>query len=388
MRDELVTKARSAEPPWDEVREQRVLARIQDGRKGAAKPATRGPARGVAIGAVALAAAAAVVLLVVTQSGDDAATRTADRDGAGERAETPARLDLRDGSHALLTADAHVRVDMQTEQAVVLTQTAGRVVYDVRHDPSRSFEVRARAVTVRVRGTRFAVAIDGEWIDVAVERGLVEVEAGGRAPLLEAGETIRVRGDGRATRAADVPSGDVAEAAPEATAERGASSEDAERARAATRDGERRRVREAEARHREGSARGSPSSGDGAPVPLGPDELLARADTARRAGRTDDAAAALRELVDRHSRDPRVPTALFTLARIERSRGRHAAAATAFAECRARAPSGPLAEDALAEEATAWVAAGDLARAKETARRYLSLHPSGLYADRMRAIER
>ena len=78
-----------------------------------------------------------------------------------------------------------------------------------------------------------------------------------------------------------------------------------------------------------------------------------------------------------------VARALFTLGRVERSRGRHAAAAEAFARCYKVAPHGSLAEDAVAEEAASWKSAGDNARAKMAAKRYLDLHPAGAHAARM-----
>jgi transmembrane sensor len=81
--------------------------------------------------------------------------------------------------------------------------------------------------------------------------------------------------------------------------------------------------------------------------------------------------------------DPRLASALFTLGRVERARGKHAAAAEAFARCHKVAPHGSLAEDALAEEAVSWRSAGDGARAKAAAQRYMKLHPGGAHAARM-----
>jgi transmembrane sensor len=74
---------------------------------------------------------------------------------------------------------------------------------------------------------------------------------------------------------------------------------------------------------------------------------------------------------------------LFTLGRVERARGKHGAAAEAFARCHRAAPHGALAEDALAEEAVSWKSAGDPARARTTAQRYLKQHPGGAHVARM-----
>ncbi|MDQ3032245.1 MAG: hypothetical protein M3Y87_07505, partial [Myxococcota bacterium] len=65
---------------------------------------------------------------------------------------------------------------------------------------------------------------------------------------------------------------------------------------------------------------------------------------------------------------------------------RDAIAAEAFERSYAEAPHGALAEDALAEAAVSWSAAGRRERARDVARRYLALHPSGLYVDRVRHL--
>jgi len=116
------------------------------------------------------------------------------------------------------------------------------------------------------------------------------------------------------------------------------------------------------------------------------DALFDQVAQARAQGELALAAAKLRELTRKFPRDPRVASAEFTLGRVERARGRHRDAAEAFARCAAFAPNGTLAEEALSEEASSWLSEGDRARAASAARKYLTLHPRGARADRMRSL--
>ncbi len=123
-------------------------------------------------------------------------------------------------------------------------------------------------------------------------------------------------------------------------------------------------------------------AGEEARVPAEADEvgaLLDAADAARRAGRTGDAIAALREAVAHD--DPRRGMALFLLGKLllDRDPG---AAADAFAG--ARVAGGLFAEDALAREVEARGRAGQRARAAALARDYLAAYPDG---HRRRAVE-
>jgi TolA-binding protein len=114
--------------------------------------------------------------------------------------------------------------------------------------------------------------------------------------------------------------------------------------------------------------------------------LLDRADDLRRAGDLAAAAATLRSFVSRYPNDRRAALGWFTLAKVERARGRPAPSAAAFRKSFALAPNGPLAEDALAEEAAAWAAADNMTEARAAAARYLHLFPSGTHSLRMQSI--
>jgi transmembrane sensor len=241
------------------------------------------------------------------------------------------KMFLADGAEVALLEDAQVKIDEQGDELVRVTQSSGEARYDVKPNPKRRFAVRAADVTVRVLGTAFTVTLANNKVKVHVLRGRVEVEGGGKTTELAIGETL------------EVP-----------------------------------------------AVRPSESPVASTPPPLekkaaGPtvEALLAKADEARGAHRYDEAATALRTMIAAYPGDPRVASALFTLGRVERARGRHGAAAEAFARCHKVAPHGSLAEDALAEEALSWKSAGDAARARAAAQRYVKLHPGGAHVARM-----
>ena len=281
------------------------------------------------------------------------------RSGADSVATTPSAvapsestMALADGSRAVLAADASVQVQEQRPERVHLLQRRGSVRYEVRPDPSREFVVRAADTVVRVRGTIFVVDVRDGAVEVQVQRGRVEVEHGGTKRDLVVGESLRV------PTAAGAP-------APEALG--GA------------------RIPRPR-RRRRAAAPSFPDDRSTEPVVPSAASLQAAADTARIAGDNAQAATALERLVALHPRDPRVPDALFSLGRVERSRGRAGASARAFERCYATAPGGPLAQDALAEAAQSWASAGNDPAAREDATKYLRRWPQGVAAARMRAI--
>lgn len=324
-------KLRAAlEPAWSELREQRLLGRIAEGRRQRAGRQRRRTL--LAVGAVALCGVATVAVVGLRHR----APVTAGRAAPG----TP-HLTLADGSEATLTSDGSVQVEEQTLTRVKLRQRAGSARYVVRHDPARDFVVRAEGVTIRVRGTIFSVELRGDTVAVTVERGRVEVSDRLRARELVAGESLTLPAHG--------PAAPPEEARPAAAP-----------------------VPAAVAPH-----------GPAHPAAV---DLLARADAARAAGRPGEAARALEAFVAAHPADPRAIAALFTLGRVESARGQWQAAAQAFDRCASARAQGPLADDALAEGAQAWQAAGVAARARADARAYLAAHPDGLHAAAMRRL--
>jgi TolA-binding protein len=118
-----------------------------------------------------------------------------------------------------------------------------------------------------------------------------------------------------------------------------------------------------------------------------PAGLLLAADAARRSRHPQAAVAPLRHLVERFPKDPRAPSAAFTLGWVLLTDlGRPREAAAAFAQAEGIAPRGPLAEDAAARVAEAWQKAGEPRRAAQAARHYEQMYPSGRYLALMRGL--
>ncbi len=357
-----VERAREASPSWDEVRERRVLARVQGAR------AERGARRRRAGQALAVSALAAIALIAVT--GWWMSRPTPPTASAPSPVEGVGRLALSDGSEIELTEGAHVEVEIDTRDEVRLVQHDGAARYVVSHRPERRFVVRCDGVQVEVRGTRFwvrhhAVEAEAAIVEVEVEEGRVEVRRGGERSLLTVGESLRVRStlEVEAPTETEGPS-EVIEADPPAPAPSTPmeAREPAPRPSASRPPSSERRERAADV-----------------------SALLTEAEEARRAGRLDDAVAALNEVLSLLGDDPRAATAYFTLGRVERTRSRHAAAAAAFEAAYARDPDAILAEDALAEATISWSVAGRLERARGAGQRYLARYPDGQYLERVRA---
>ena len=328
------------EPVWSEVREQRLLGRIAEARRH--KEHARRRRALLSAGGFTVACAAGILLFALHRGERPRGAATVARGGTPGAA---SRLTLADGSEATLTADGNVQIQEQSPARVRLRQRAGGARYVVAHNPARDFVVTTAGVTIRVRGTIFSVAIHPRTVEIAVERGRVEIGDRLRTRDLVAGESLSVPTppieSGSEAPPASEP--EPAAAAP-ATAGRGT----------------------------------RPSAS----------ELLARADAARADGRPADATRALEAFIAGYPRERRVPATLFTLGRVETARGRAREAAVAFDRCVQARPDGPLADDALAEAAQSWRVAGMAERAKADARAYLAAHPGGLHAAAMRELAR
>lgn len=349
MNDEAARRLAQAPVPWDDVRQHRVLGRVEAAVQARARTRTR--TRWIQAGAGLAAAAAVVLALVLPASPNEEALAVPLLASADVEAmampsipfATWPELRLPDDSVAQLRYGARVDVDVQRDELVRLVQHSGQVRYEVTPDRTRAFVVDAAGVEVRVVGTIFTVTLadDARRVAVEVERGLVEVDNGMRVAELGPGDRLSLEVDEADD---EVVMLDVTDVEPTPRAAR--------------------------------------------PIAPAPsvEALLAEADAARARGELPRAASALSELVRHHSSDPRAYSAYFQLGKVERARGRHAAAAAAFAKCWKRAPQGVLAEDARAEAAVSWHAAARDDRAREAAEGYLARHPSGTHFSRMRSL--
>lgn len=329
--------AREQEPRWDELRHRRNFQRIQERRHG--EPS--GPRFGwlVTGGMVTAAAAAGLVMWVSMKDEVNTAPKTAvvetpeKSPAPSSPAEAPA-VQLAEGVAATLFADVKVSVLDKADKRVAVGQENGRARYTVTPGQGIEFEVVTQGVTVRVLGTVFDVTSQGKRVDVAVERGHVQVTHLGGVSVLHAGQSGEFYG--------------IADDAVEAT--------------------------------RPTVRRPKPAE------PKNSQELLTLADQARRDGNDKEAAAHLRKLLRLYQGDSQAVAARFTLGRIETARGRHLVAAGEFQHVQQLAPHGPLAEDALAEEAWNRHLGAEPARAQALSEKYLELYPSGPHRSRMQAI--
>lgn len=88
---------------------------------------------------------------------------------AGERRE----ITLPDGSRMVLNTDSAVTLDFAGERRGVRL-IEGEAWFDVVHDAARPFHVLAHYSDVQVKGTAFAVKVDGDADTVSLQRGAVD----------------------------------------------------------------------------------------------------------------------------------------------------------------------------------------------------------------------
>jgi transmembrane sensor len=354
MIDDAVRAMAEREAAWDPLRERRVLARVEAelDRRGAQRGARRWlPAAMVAVAAILVAVLAwprsEVASGQAILGGLASAIEPLPTIEAGSLPAIPTMpagaIALGDGSIATLHDGARIGLRVQTTEEIRIEQSLGRVHYEVRPGLPRTFVVEADDVRVVVVGTAFWVTREPDSVRVTVEHGRVRVQRDGDETdvviaELGAGDELRVG-------TAPAPTPAVRPARPVAKL----------RAK---------------------------------PVVEGPsvDELLAQADAARARSELAAAATALREVVEHHGDDPRAYGSAFQLGKVERSRGRHAAAARAFAGAAKRSPAGALTEDARAESAISWFDAGLYTEARDAGEDYLARHPDGTHAARVQRM--
>jgi len=328
-------------------------------------------------GLAVFGAAAAAAILVVT---------SAHRAPVMDTAVGPSRpLVLADGSEVIPDVPATpIQIREQTAARTVVRLSSGAARFRVKHDARRLFRVDAGPIEIEDLGTVFRVAHqpDGQ-VRVVVSEGRVAVlsTSSGARVELGAGEERVFSTAAPAARAELARStGQTAGTAPTAQTVFGGGAPVEEPAVTAP---------------LLAPAAVVPASPSGAAPPLArtqprphlegdPAELLAAADVARRSRDPRAAVGPLRRLVQRHPKDPRAPSAAFTLGWVLLTDlGRPREAAGAFADAERLAPRGALAEDAAARVAEAWQSAGESRRASEAARRYEQLYPMGRYVGLM-----
>ncbi len=264
-------------------------------------------------------------------------------------------LILDDGSVVTpATATTTIQVAEQAPTRTTVRLQSGSAQFHVRHDSRRLFRVDAGAIEIQDLGTVFRVAHEAAGrIRVAVSEGRVAV-------LYPASQFRIELGAGESRTFDPLPgSGDAPKSPKEAP-----------------------------------KLSTSPSTAGAGPAAAPrfrrsdePAALLLAADQARRSRDPQAAVEPLRRLIEKYPRDPRAPSAAFTLGWVLLTDlGRPREAAAAFAEAERHAPRGMLAEDAASRVAEAWQRAGDSGRAAQAARHYQRLYPTGRHMPLMRAL--
>jgi transmembrane sensor len=353
------------EARWDAARGERVLDRVKHGvlqrrRQRLALGAALGVAVLVALGVVWLRAPAQPVATLVT------------RDSGSLRFADGSRVDLTSGS-------SMVEVGLVSPSYTELVLESGSARFDVTPNPERRFAVRAGNTRIEVLGTRFTVEREAPRVRVAVDHGRVRVIWPGGEALLGAGEAGWFPPVSGQQAAADPNRGERSAGEPAATAPPGPSA--AAPDRAALRKTFLDFARGGEYQKAYKVLREAPQV-----VNNSAEDLMLAADAARLSGHPERAPEYLRRITVEHRRDPRAPLAAFTLGRILLTQlGQPAEAERAFGLARQLAPSGALAEDALARQVEAAHRAGQQGRAEALATEYARRYP---FSKRLDAVRR
>jgi len=355
-------------PPPDVDESWRRLRRGLDDRRTA-----RARRRLFVIPAFSLAMAAAVAAVwYVDRSPDASAAFGVGR--AFESTTNAVALALPDGVHVDMGPHSRVAVEEVTREQIRVGLGHGHARFDVEPNHKRRFIVDVDGIEVRVVGTRFSVgraagtADDETRVDVAVERGIVEVRNRftGELHRLRAGERFSalVAKSEEGTAAAQ-PTADEPAVPPEAEDE---ASEDEDAAPA--------RQVSPSVRSRGHSAHAAPHQARGEAR-----LLLEAAQSQWRAGHMAAAASVYEEILARFPNDARAGLAALELGRIRMDHlGDLEGAAASLQRAVRLAPAASFHEDALARLVTATERLDrreDCARAR---RAYLSRYPEGSHA--------
>lgn len=288
----------------------------------------------------------------------------------------PLTLELAGPAQVVFTPQTAARLVRADDSEVALSLERGQLELAVTPDPQRRWSVAAGPFTVEVTGTIFTV----EWqpqartLAVAVHEGQVRVRGG---PLPPEGNTV-----GAAQRF------EIHDAAPTTTHEPELAPEPvaSPTSRASREEPAWRRL--AVAGDHAGALAAVERAGLAAVLTRADAEDLDRlAHSARIAGRSEIARAALQTLRRRFPRDARARTAAFLLGRVALEQDRDpGAAAEWFERYVQEQPSGPLVEEARGRILEVRREQGDPGRVQAAARAYLEHHPDGSRARLARAL--
>lgn len=350
-------------PGWDAARTEQALAQLHRRRR------RRRAAVVLGVSAAGLAALLFLLLRPATPAPVAAVPRPEPLvPSTPEPSLDPRVVRFADGSTVtpLAAERTELIVDEVRPERIAVRLDAGEVAVEVAPVPSRTFEVACGAVTITVLGTGFTVERRDERTFVHVRHGRVRVAWEGGATELGVGE------EGLFPPAPASPPSAPDRAAPSVRPPR-------ERPTAPAPIDWRPLAEQGDY-----DAAYAALTATDAPVADEVETLLLAADAARLSGH-GAAALPYLERAASHEGDPRAAMARFTRGRILLSLGRASDAARELESVADAAPSGPLAEDALARAIEAHLRAGDPAHARALAARYLREHPDGRWVERAEA---
>jgi transmembrane sensor len=336
----------------------------------------------LAIPTFTLAAAGALIVAASLRVGSNHPVEQAIEVGRPfESADAEVALALPEGIQVDLDRRSRVRLESVAPEEIRVALSKGSARFDVEPHRPRRVVINADDVEVRVIGTRFrvtrieaATAEDEARVEVAVERGVVEVR-----DRQHAGEPRRLRAGERFSMPAISTGGEVAGSRPDGD-------EDGDAAVAPMNEPALTPV----VRLASTTRISSPTEISGSLATArragaaSPRALLERAQMAWRAGRMNEAAADYAEVLDRHPADPRAALAAFELGRIQMDHLADLTAATAsFERALHLAPRASFQEDTLARLAQANDRLGRQADCRRVRQRYMREYPNGLHVARV-----
>jgi transmembrane sensor len=364
------------EPPLTEARLERQWSRISSG-VGRGSTRARIGVLALGLGGV-LAIGVAVILLGRGPAGVERSPTLLEgaqlESGAAESA-----IAFGDGSQIDLMPETRVAVETSRQNEVRLHLHRGRARFEIAHRAGRRFVVAAGEVEVAVIGTRFSVTRDHGKVEVAVERGIVEVSRKGRVlqRLLE-GQRLEAEIESGTEPAPLLPATQVADSPPqppppphEAEPSAPDLAEDSGEDPVAPTPPERHPRPAHAAKHKAREPEEHRAD---------PKELFDRANLSRRSGDVRDAAALYAELTKRFPNDARAGLAAFELGRLRMdSLNDPSGAIRALEQALTRAPQASFIEDALARLVTAHDALGHTADCIRARAEYLRRYPDGVH---------
>ena len=296
---------------------------------------------------------------------------------ATQKEATP--LYFSDGTRVDVQPSSRVRVTELTPEGASLNLEAGRLSVSVVHQRGARWTVAAGPYTVRVVGTEFEVAWDGERevFDLSVRQGAVKVEGpvllGDRTVSAAERLTLAPSSSVRLSSSAPPPAAALSPAAPppapEPAAPAPASPEPTWQALA--KRGEHQKALELV--RRRGFDRVAPE--------LGAEDLLRLADVARYGGEEARANELLLSVRQRFPSSGSAGVAAYTLGVTADRKGDLGGAARWFSTYLREQPNGSLAREALGRSMEAQSRLGQAAQAQASAKLYLERYPTGPHRD-------